>query len=57
LQPLARQGREDPRPLLTVHSLFGDLGQQPEFVADLGEALRLLYAEGAAATLARYLAP
>jgi len=56
LQPLARQGREDPRPLLTVHSLFGDLGQQPEFVADLGEALRLLYAEGAAATLARYLA-
>jgi mannitol-1-phosphate/altronate dehydrogenase len=56
LQPLARQGRDDPRPLLGLHQLFGDLDQHPAFVADLSEALRLLYTEGAHATLAHYLA-
>lgn len=56
LQPLALQGREDPRPLLSVRSLFGELGEQPAFVDALSEALRLLHAEGARATLARYLA-
>lgn len=55
LQPLAVQGREDPRPLLQVHSLFGDLGQQQAFVDELSTALRLLYAEGAAATLDSYI--
>ena len=56
LVPLARQGRDDPRPLLGVESLFGDLAQHPAFVDELGAALRILYAEGAEATLARYLA-
>jgi mannitol 2-dehydrogenase len=55
LQPLAKQGREDPRPLLSVHSLFGDLAQQPAFVDELGAALHSLYNQGARATLARYL--
>jgi mannitol-1-phosphate/altronate dehydrogenase len=56
LQPLAQRGRDDPRPLLGLHNLFGDLDRRPAFVADLSEALRLLYAEGAHATLARYRA-
>jgi mannitol-1-phosphate/altronate dehydrogenase len=55
LQPLALQGRDDPRPLLGLHQLFGDLNQHPAFVAELGTALRMLYAEGAHETLAHYL--
>jgi mannitol-1-phosphate/altronate dehydrogenase len=55
LQPLALQGRDDPRPVLGLHQLFGDLDQHPAFVAELGAALRMLYAEGAHETLAHYL--
>lgn len=56
LQARAREGREDPRPLLRMHSLFGDLERDEAFVTSLEEALRLLYAQGARATLAHYLA-
>jgi mannitol-1-phosphate/altronate dehydrogenase len=55
LQALAREGGEDPRPLLGVHRLFGDLGQDQEFVTSLEEALHLLYTQGARATLSNYL--
>jgi mannitol 2-dehydrogenase len=56
LQPLAQQGREDPRPLLAVHQLFGDLDQHAGFVEELSLGLHLLYTQGARATLAHYLA-
>jgi len=56
LQALAAQGGDDPHPLLGMHSLFGGLAQNQGFVTALGEALRLLYARGARATLAAYLA-
>jgi mannitol 2-dehydrogenase len=56
LQPLALQGREDPRPLLTLHNLFGDLDQHSEFVEELAQALHMLYTQGAHTTLARYVA-
>ncbi len=55
LRTLAAEGGDDPRPLLGVHSLFGDLERNEEFVTELGEALRLLYARGARATLDHYL--
>ena len=56
LRSLAQEGKDDPRPLLGVGSLFGDLSRRPRFVAELSEALRLLYAKGASATLSHYLA-
>lgn len=56
LQPLARAGRTDPRPLLAVTDIFGSLGQSPELVRDLTADLESLYAHGAQATLAEALA-
>lgn len=56
LQALAREGREDPRPLLRLTALFGDLAANEPFAAELEEALRLLYRRGARAALGRYLA-
>jgi len=56
VQALAAQGEADPRPLLSVHSIFGDLAHNQVFVAELEEALRAVYAQGAAATLSAYLA-
>jgi mannitol-1-phosphate/altronate dehydrogenase len=57
LRTRALEGGDDPRPLLGLHSLFGDLGRHQEFVASLGDALRDLSARGARATLSAYLAP
>jgi mannitol-1-phosphate/altronate dehydrogenase len=56
LQTLARQGGDDPRPLLGLRDLFGDLGQHEGFVAQLSGVLRSLSARGARATLDEYLA-
>jgi fructuronate reductase/mannitol 2-dehydrogenase len=56
LHALALQGREDPRPLLSIRTMFGALGDNEAFVRELGEALRRLYADGAKATLSAYLA-
>src|SRR3954466_11737276 len=39
LPALALEGGEDPRPLLGVRSIFGDLGDHPGFVAELADAL------------------
>jgi fructuronate reductase/mannitol 2-dehydrogenase len=53
LQALARQGLDDPRPLLGARSVFGTLGDDPALVAELRGALRTLSQEGVAAALAR----
>jgi fructuronate reductase/mannitol 2-dehydrogenase len=55
LQALAQEGREDPRPLLGMRDLFGDLADREGFVAELHATLSDLYSRGARATLARYL--
>ncbi len=56
LQERARAGGDDPRPLLSLRALFGDLGDSPDFVAHLGADLRMLGREGVRATLAARLA-
>ena len=55
LQRLARQGKSDPRPLLGLTDLFGDLGQSSSLVAQLTRLGEQLDADGARATLARAL--
>jgi mannitol-1-phosphate/altronate dehydrogenase len=51
LQALALEGGADPRPLLAVRAVFGDLGDDPVFVADLGGALERLDRLGARAAV------
>jgi fructuronate reductase/mannitol 2-dehydrogenase len=51
LQALARAGGTDPRPLLGLHSLFGTLGNDDGFVAELQEALERLDRDGVRASL------
>jgi fructuronate reductase/mannitol 2-dehydrogenase len=55
LTALARQGGSDPRPLLGVRSIFGNLTDDPEFVAELSTALVRLDRDGVQATLDTYL--
>jgi mannitol-1-phosphate/altronate dehydrogenase len=56
LRVRAAEGRDDPRPLLGLRSVFGDLGRNETFVAELAAALRALDARGAKATVSAYLA-
>jgi fructuronate reductase/mannitol 2-dehydrogenase len=51
LRKLANQGRADPRPLLAVQRVFGDLGQNQAWVAELAATLRELDQIGAWATI------
>jgi fructuronate reductase/mannitol 2-dehydrogenase len=52
LQGLARAGGTDPRPLLGERSIFGDLGENPVFVAELADTLDQLERDGVRSTLA-----
>ena len=52
----ANEGKDDPRPLLELRSVFGDLGRNEAFVAELAASLREVDARGAKATLAASLA-
>jgi mannitol-1-phosphate/altronate dehydrogenase len=51
LRARANEGQDDPRPLLSLRQLFGDLGDNQKFVTELGTILRQLDAQGAKATL------
>ncbi|HEX2073243.1 MAG TPA: mannitol dehydrogenase family protein [Geodermatophilus sp.] len=55
LQALARAGGTDPRPLLGDRAVFGDLGQDPCFVAALQRALVRLERDGVRPTVAAYV--
>ncbi|HEY4624607.1 MAG TPA: mannitol dehydrogenase family protein [Blastococcus sp.] len=55
LQQLARDGDGDPRPLLGERAIFGDLGDNPVFVAELAAALDQLERDGVRATVAAAL--
>lgn len=52
LQTIAKQGGTDPRPLLALTDLFGDLGQSESFVRQLTNDLQELDQNGARQTLA-----
>jgi mannitol 2-dehydrogenase len=54
LCPLAKKGGADPRPMLAVHELFGDLDKSAVFVAEVESALKSFYEKGAVATLESY---
>ena len=55
LRERAREGGADPRPLLAIRSLFGDLIESEAFVADLSARLAVLRESGARAALAQTL--
>src|SRR5205814_304184 len=57
LRARANDGRGDPRPLLAVQRVFGDLGQHAAWLDELAAALRELDARGVRATLAASLHP
>lgn len=57
LQARALEGQDDPRPLLGIHSLFGDLARNAALVSELTEALHAVSARGARTALSTYLAP
>ena len=52
LQPLAVMGGTDPRPLLGLRSVFGRLGRDPGFAAELEEALIAIDRDGARSAVA-----
>ena len=49
----ARSGKTDPRPLLSIFEIFGDLVQSPRFVETVADKLRSLHEVGAQGTLVR----
>lgn len=55
LTRLARASEQDPRPLLALRSIFGDLDQHPRFVGELEEALIAVNDLGARGAITRYL--
>jgi fructuronate reductase/mannitol 2-dehydrogenase len=55
LQPLAAKGGSDPRPVLSRQDVFGDLGADEGFVAQLEEALAALDADGPRATIQAFV--
>lgn len=52
LRAKAIEGGPDPRPLLGITTLFGDLGQNPRLIDAVGRHLAALYARGPEAVLA-----
>jgi fructuronate reductase/mannitol 2-dehydrogenase len=56
LQPLAAQPGHDPRPLLRQRHIFGQLGDDPEFVAALASAIHDIEEYGPTAAIADHLA-
>ncbi len=56
LQPLATEGGTDPRPLLGVRSVFGDLGEDADFAVQLEQALVDIDRHGARDAVAAGLA-
>jgi fructuronate reductase/mannitol 2-dehydrogenase len=55
LRVRANEGGDNPRPLLSLRSVFGDLGRNETFVSELAAVLAELDAGGAKATLSAAL--
>jgi len=56
LQAQARQAKDRPQAWLEMSDIFGELAQNPTYVAAFTSALRSLWSIGAKATLEKYLA-
>ncbi len=56
LQAAARSARADPRAFLAMRDIFGELADDPTYVAAFSGALGSLWSQGVRATLADYLA-
>lgn len=56
IQPIAKRGGESPSELLKVDEIFGDLGANERFAAEVSGALRDLYQLGARQTVRKYIA-
>lgn len=52
---LVKKSKEDPRPLLQLTEIFGQLGQSKRFVHELEVSLKSLYVKGSLATLKDYI--
>ncbi|HEV2858038.1 MAG TPA: mannitol dehydrogenase family protein [Solirubrobacterales bacterium] len=57
LQPLARRAIDDPRPLLGLREVFGELGEDEGFATELQETLAMLQRRGPRAAVELSLAP
>jgi mannitol 2-dehydrogenase len=55
LQALARAAKENPEAWLGMDDVYGDSGRSPVFRAAFAKALRSLWTDGTAATIARYI--
>jgi mannitol 2-dehydrogenase len=55
LQAAARSARDDPRAFLAMRDIFGELADEPAYVAAFSGALGALWTNGVRATLADYL--
>ena len=55
LQAAAKPARNDPRAFLAMHDIFGELADDPAYVAAFSSALGSLWTNGVRATLADYL--
>ena len=55
LQAQSRRARENPKAWLEMGDIFGELGQNADYVAAFSAGLTSLWAEGTPATLTRYL--
>jgi mannitol 2-dehydrogenase len=54
LTATARAAKQDPARWIGMRAIYGDLSDDPAFVAAFGQALRLVWNEGVGAALARY---
>ncbi|MCW0196530.1 mannitol dehydrogenase family protein [Sphingopyxis sp.] len=54
LTAAARAAKQDPARWIGMRAIYGDLSDDPAFVAAFGQALRLVWNEGAGAAMARY---
>ncbi|TIV12538.1 MAG: mannitol dehydrogenase family protein, partial [Mesorhizobium sp.] len=56
MQATAREAKDDPKAWLAMEDIYGDVGRSPVFAEAFAHALKVLWANGARETLARYLA-
>jgi len=50
----ARAAKQDPAKWIGMRAIYGDLSDDPAFVAAFEQALHLVWSEGVGAALARY---
>ncbi|TIV74675.1 MAG: mannitol dehydrogenase family protein, partial [Mesorhizobium sp.] len=56
MQATAKAAKDNPEAWLAMEDIYGDVGRSPFFAEAFAHALKVLWANGARETLARYLA-